>query len=115
MCSLHGVLQRDAAGISPTVTTTSGRISLGPQLLSWKPQILVPALVPWDGSLLHGALRLWGPFRTMTEEPVKTINSDPSHPALCSTTSMKSSLVSLCNMAPSPTTCWWFETRLLVV
>lgn len=113
-CSLHGVLQRDGAGISPTRDTA--RISLSPCLLPWKLQILVLALLPWNGSLLRGAHRLWACYRTTTEEAVNTSNSNTSCPALCSSTSIRSSLVSLCNTAPQPPlasgltpSCWWYR------
>ena len=96
--SLHGMLQRDAAGISPT--GDAARISLCPCLLPWKLQIVVSVLLPWDGSPLRGVHRLWSQYRTATAEAVNTSNSDPSDAALCSSTSIRSSLVLLCNTAP---------------
>lgn len=105
-----GVLQRDAAGISPT--GDAARISLSPCLLPWKLQILVPALLRWD----RGAHRLWPQYRTMTEGAVNTSSSYLSRPTLCSSTSIRSSLISLCNTAPRPPlagglrpSCWWYR------
>lgn len=57
--------------------------------------------------LLYGAHRLWAQYRTMTEQAMNTSNSDPSHPALRSSPCIRTSLIFLCNKAPSATSCWW--------
>lgn len=61
-------------------------------------------------------LRLWAQYRTTTEQAMNTSNLDPSHPALHSSTSIRTSLASLCNAAPQPPlaggprpTCWWYK------
>lgn len=68
------------------------------------------------GWVSYVGLKLWARYRTTTEQAVNTSNSDPSHPALHSSTSVRTSLALLCSTAPQPPlagglrpTCWWYK------